>query len=507
MTAPYYDRAADHMNGAEAQCRLTAYVRAIASAPPDQQLGVLSMAAEAMVELIENDEIDQGDVVDRLQGAAEAYKVVYNHGQDAVQKALADAFHSNGDERDRTGTSKPLYGPDGPNAYIYEPAPVNLIEYATVVRVADVPAIPIRWLWYPRFAYGKFSLIAGDPGLGKGLFSHFVTSILTRGGKWPGCSAALKPANVIVLSAEEDVGDMIRPRLEAAGADVRLVHVIKSVKREDGKGQRGFNLIADVDKLGRVIADVGNVGLVVIDPVSAYLGAMSGHSNTEVRAALSPLQALASERGVAVLAISHLNKGNSGTGTAMHRVTGSGAFVAAARASFLVIREPETERRLLLPLKNNLGDDKSGLAFTVEERDTPSGIRAPAVRLSDDPVTMTADEALSAISETADEHGALADAKEFLLDLLTAGPVAAKDMERLARDAGIAKRTLDRAKGVLGVKSTRIGELGQGGKWVWALPSDGDPVLSKNAKNPYVCQPSEMAHLANSGTLSGDGGE
>jgi putative DNA primase/helicase len=297
--------------------------------------------------------------------------------------------------------------------------------------------------------------------------------------------------------------------LEAAGADLDRVHVLHAIRKEDGKGQRGFNLLADIDKLGEVINDVekrgGRVRLIGIDPISAYLGAMSGHSNTEVRAALTPLQALASERKAAVVAISHLNKGNSsGTGNAMHRVTGSGAFIAAARASFLVIREPETERRLFLPLKNNLGDDKSGLAFTIEERDTPSGFRAPAVRWSDDPVTVTADEVLTALAEPGDEHGALAEAKDFLLDLLTAGPAGAKDMERLARDAGISKRTLDRAKGALGVKSTRIGELGQGGKWVWALPSDGDRVSPKDAKNAYECQPPGMAPLGKSGILRGE---
>ena len=113
MTASQLDHAAGHMNGAEAQCSLTAYVRAIASAPSGQQLDVLSMAAAAMAKPIQDGEIDIGDVVDRLQGACEIYGVVAVHGQDAVQRTLAEVSPSKGGSKKPNG--KPPHGPEGPN--------------------------------------------------------------------------------------------------------------------------------------------------------------------------------------------------------------------------------------------------------------------------------------------------------------------------------------------------------------------------------------------------------
>jgi hypothetical protein len=302
---------------------------------------------------------------------------------------------------------------------------------AVLVRVSDVASQPVRWLWPHRIAYGKLSIIAGEPGLGKSQLTMFLAAAVTKGGKWwPDCADnSVDPANVILLSAEDDIADTIRPRLEAAGADLTHVTILKSIQRDDGAGERGVNIGEDAKHIEEAIERTGNVGFIGINPVSAYLGRMSGNNNVEVRFALAPIQAIAMKYGAAVVAVSHLNKPNAGGSSALHRVTGSGAFSGAARAVFLVVKQPDSNQNLFLPGKNNLGREQPGLVFAIEERETPSRIPAPAIRWTGESVTMTADEALAAVAGGVEEHGALAEAKSFLLDLLTAEPLPRKELE------------------------------------------------------------------------------
>src|SRR5205823_6333601 len=145
---------------------------------------------------------------------------------------------------------------------------------------------------------------------------------------------------VVILSAEDDVADTIRPRLEAAGADVRRCYVVDAIRDIDGAGEihsRAFNLAADVARLEALLAQLGDVALVIIDPLTAYLGDADSHKNAEVRGLLAPLGEMAASRGVAMVCVSHLNKG--GSSEALLRVSGSLGFVAAARAAFIVTRD------------------------------------------------------------------------------------------------------------------------------------------------------------------------
>jgi hypothetical protein len=258
----------------------------------------------------------------------------------------------------------------------------------------------------------------------------------------------------------------------AAGADLDRVHIVSAVTTKDGAGRATFNLQADLDLLENKIDEIGDVALVIIDPVSSYTGKTDSHKNAEIRQVLEPISEMAARKRVAILSVTHFSKSNSGTTTkALHRFIGSIAFVGAPRAAFAVIEDPEDEgRMLLLHVKNNMAKPPQGLAFRLVQTFL-DGLTRPVsyVVWDNKPVTMTANEAMAAGS---DDHSALDYAKDFLREELAAGPVEADVIQSQAKKADISDRTLKRARAVLGVVSRREG-FGRNGKFFLELSIGG----------------------------------
>ncbi len=181
---------------------------------------------------------------------------------------------------------------------------------------------------------------------------------------------------------------------------------------------------------------------------------------------LAPLAEVAAQHAVAVLAISHLRK--SLAGDAVLQVTGSLAFAAAARAVYIVARDLDgATRRLLLPAKNNVGDDRTGYAYRIEPAWLPSGIETCRIAWESDLVTVTADEALAPRDAKAQPRKRDT-AAEWLRELLANGPVAVTALRGEAEAAGYAWATIRRAYDALGIV-TRKTEF-HGGGWAWYLP-------------------------------------
>lgn len=351
------------------------------------------------------------------------------------------------------------------------------VSRALFRRVSDIQARPIRWLWEERIARGKVSMIAGNPGLGKSQVTASMAAVVSTGGTWPVDGTPCQIGNIVILSAEDDPEDTLRPRLEAAGADLSRVFILDAIAEGTGADgseiRRGFDLKTDLSRLGVMLEKIGGAALVVIDPITAYLGATDSHKNAEIRALLSPLADLSAKHGAAVVCVSHFNKNSNGE--ALMRVTGSLAFVAAARAVFVVARDPEDDaRRLLLPLKNNLGNDKSGLAFSVESVQLESSqgpIKTSRVSWHAGTVTTTADMVMSP-QPAGEERGELEEAKGFLQGLLADGPLASKEIKKDAEGAGHAWRTIQRAQKSLKILACKDGMKGG---WRWRLPSHSPP--------------------------------
>lgn len=333
------------------------------------------------------------------------------------------------------------------------PTPVTVV-------LSDVQPEQVRWLWPGRMATGKLTLLCGDPGLGKSFVTLDLAARVSSGTSWPDIPILPNPpGGVVLLSAEDDLADTIRPRLDAAGADPSRVVAIQAVRRSltpTTTREDYFDLTEDLPALETAIEKTADCRLVIIDPLTAYLGKTDSHKNAEVRAVLAKLFDLAAKRKVAVLAVTHLNK--AGGLPAIYRAMGSLAFVAAARAVWAVVRDENDEtgrRRLFVPVKNNLGADESGLAYSLESTESAARVVWEAA-----PVEMRADDALGG-GQTA---VAREDARKFVIETLQAhgGEMASDELSEAAEANGISERTFRRARKAV---AEVYKEKGKGGQW------------------------------------------
>jgi putative DNA primase/helicase len=345
------------------------------------------------------------------------------------------------------------------------------IDTLVTTLAADLELRGVDWLWPGRFALGKFGLIAGLPDMGKGQIAAFIAAAVTAGIALPCDEGTAPQGNVIWLNAEDGECDTVAPRQIAAGADTTRIHFVNSARV--GGQDKNFSLVTDLHLLRETIKRIGNVKLVIIDPVSAYLGVgkVDGRSATDVRGVLTPLKDMAEELHVAVIGIAHFNKKDD-IKSALLRVSDSIAYVAAARHVYAVIDDPEDKNsKLFVKAKNNLAHDTKALRYGMNVkpvgRDAKLGvdIAAPYIVWHSQHVEITANEAMAA----AGSHTAKREAREFLLERLGGGPAKADDIIDEAKQEGIAKRTLERAKKELGIKSRK--EHGRtDGPWMWELP-------------------------------------
>lgn len=335
-----------------------------------------------------------------------------------------------------------------------------------LTRLSDVNARRVDWLWRGRIPLGKVTVVDGDPGLGKSLLSLDLASRVSPLRTMPdGTKGNLDgPAGVVLLSAEDDPADTIRPRLEAAGADVSRIVILSGLR--DGDTLR-LPTLADLEAIKQAITAV-DAKLVIIDPLMAYLpGKIDSHRDQDIRRSLAPLAALAAETGVAVLVIRHLNKAEGKN--ALYRGGGSIGIIGAARSGLLVAKDPEDEdRRILAVTKANLAQTAPALVYriAVTADETPY--------LSWEGATDYTANSLLATQADGEDRSTLDEAKEFLRGLLRSGAVPAKEVQKQADQACISFATLKRAKAVLKIIARkRGGFFSKNGEqqWCWMLPA------------------------------------
>ena len=339
-----------------------------------------------------------------------------------------------------------------------------------LLRADQVKSEPVAWLWQGWLARAKVHVFGGDPGAGKTTIALDLAAIITRGGRWPDGSQA-EPGDVLFWSGEDDIADTLKPRLARAGADMTRMHFVEGFSK-DGRKQ-AFDPAEHMADLSEAIGAMQRPAMLVIDPLVAMVTG-EDKGNAPVRRNLQPLADLAIERRVAVLGIHHLSKGTQGR-KPLERITGSLAFGALARIVFFAVRgegrdggEPE---RLLIRVKNNIDKDGGGFRYALEQ--------AP---LADDPEISASGIAwgaavegragdllaqLEGLEPGKGDSPALSEAKGFLLDMLTGGPMLTTALTAEAKGAGISPASLRRAKDALGVQAEKAAG---DGPWRWRLP-------------------------------------
>ena len=341
-----------------------------------------------------------------------------------------------------------------------------------IVRGGDVLPEKVRHAWDPYIPRGKITMLEGNPGVGKGMLIAQIVRFETTGQAYPDKATGLPsgevvrpPGAVVYLCAEDGIADTIRPRMDAAGADADRWFVLRglAISRGDGEIERQGISLADIDKLEMTV-DRTEATMVVIDPLDAYLGDdVDFHRSNEVRPILDRLGQLAEAYGITVIVVRHLSK--SAREHSIYRGLGSIAFSAMARSILMLGFHPDDDeedpsaRRAIVHLKSSLTLRGSSLAFRPAENHQFFWLGNEKI---------SADSMLAGTN--ADERSARDEAVSVLRDLLADGPRPSREVFSEAAEAGVAKRTLERAKKTLGVKSEK-----DGGQWLWSMPPEATP--------------------------------
>ena len=343
-----------------------------------------------------------------------------------------------------------------------------------ILRGSDITPEAVNWLWNGWLAAGKLHVLGGAPGTGKTTISMALAATVTTGGRWPDGTRSLL-GNAMIWSGEDDPADTLVPRLALSGADLNRVYFISDVR--EGNERRSFDPARDMEPLRRKIAEIGDVRLLIVDPiVSAVAG--DSHKNAEVRRSLQPLVDLAASIKCALLGITHFSKGTGGRDP-VERLTGSLAFGALARVVLVAAKQQEDSDdgrtvRIFLRAKSNIGPDDGGFEYDLHqgELDDHPGVFSSCV-LWGVALEGGARELLATAEAIGDDGngGMMADAKQFLSDLLADGAVPTKIIRADADGAGYTWATIRRAQKALGIEARKEGGHFGGAKqqWVWAL--------------------------------------
>ena len=315
----------------------------------------------------------------------------------------------------------------------------------------------LRWLWPERVPLGKITVFAGLPGQGKSLVTVDIAARLTTASKYFDSENPLPASEVLFVAGEDDPEDALVPRLMAAGADCSRIHRTIAVcvnERYDS-----LRLDMDAPRIEKLLKAHPHIRLVVIDPISNHLGSASMVDEQEVRTVLVPLAEIAKACDLAIICVLHINK-KEGLAP-IHRVSGAGAFIGVARASWLFAPDPQTQSHLMMALKNNYARDCSSLVYRVDERAVKienDDVAVPCIQWLDE-TDADAEEVLSAPRKPRSEV-----AETFLQTFLAKGPQEASTVYEAAKKEGVSRRTLERSKQNLGVESQKKGD-----GWEWSL--------------------------------------
>lgn len=348
----------------------------------------------------------------------------------------------------------------------------------------------VGWLWEDWLPKGKLVILGGHPGVGKSTLAAAFAALLSRAAAWPDGRTA-PAARSLFLLGEDSADDTLLPRLASLAADLSKVAVLHGVAERPGSDDLPLDL-ADPEHLILLEREVRQreIGLVIIDPLSAFLGERNRNDEGEIRSLLTPLGRLARELDVTILGVMHVGKPGAGKRTPLQSLLGATAFGAYARTVLMAAEAPNQERGVLGVVKSNLARRPRPIEWG---RDAAGGI----VWHGESARSIEAILAGERERQSASAVGATDEAIAFLRAALAHGPRPAKDIDLEAKELGISRGTLKRARLMTGIDARRVGRT-----WYAALPNtDWDDLLD------------ELTHAAlavvrgGAGAAAGDAGD
>jgi len=311
-----------------------------------------------------------------------------------------------------------------------------------LINMNDVQLQDVQWLWKPYIPSGKVTIIQGDPGEGKTTLVLAIASAVTTGSELPIGANRIAKSAVIYQTAEDGLGDTIKPRLIASGADCSKVIVID-------ESEEPLTLIDD--RIENAIVETG-AKMFIIDPLQAYLGAkVDMHRANEVRPIFKKLASVADRTGCAIVIIGHMNKNNGLK--SLYRGLGSIDISAAARSILLVGRlRDEPNVRVMAQVKSSLAPEGVPIAFEFDDNNGFNWIGEYDIDIQE------------LLQGSSTSESVLSRAEVLITDMLKDNSIPSEDVFARAKDQRISIRTLKTAKKKLGVKSIKTKD-----GWKWQL--------------------------------------
>ncbi len=455
------------------------FIRAVCAAANDEEISMRLKAVDATAEKLRRKEN------------------VYGFPQLAEltdQKLIKNVCSWLGIETRHESKNESNYQNEKPGEFTDAPNQQNekspLLSLKTV-KMSEVTAEKVEWLWNPFVPLGMFTLIDGEEGIGKSLISLQGLGCAVATGKKIDTSGGVlsfidtDASNVLLMSAEESLSFVVKPRLQAINAPCERFIAVDEPFTLDSDG---------IIRLSMAIAE-HEPKLVIIDPLFSYTGKIRLNDDNEIRSVTDPLTRLAEKFDCAIIGIRHINK-SKGFGDARNAGLNGVGWRAAARSALLIGVDKETGETAIVQTKTNLSEkSKKGFGYKIESAqitlENGEIISAPKLYWTG-ASDLTAETMLSALrTETTEEKSEKQDAIGFLRETLKAGQKTSAEVFRAAKKIGISERTLNRAKAALGIRSVkRGGTFGGEQGWFWEFP-----IAEDAQENAEGCQRDKVGNL------------